>query len=230
MSLCIANREQYILVNLGAVTATPILPISQVTPEPGTRPNRPMILAVTEEEFLILSWTGAGTMGVFINLNGDPVRGTLQWEAHPLSISPSLPPLPRHFLATDFCHTGMEYPYVTALLQDQTILVHNVESQEVVQEIPPDPLPVSNEASLAAILGAERRALAMSSDGFLVPSEGQPEKLRLRPVNLLSRDAKPGGREVVPTIPAADNEDIQEHLSVTEDATKTEASVTPYEV
>jgi len=50
----------------------------------------------------------------------------------------------------------MEYPYVTALLQDQMILVHNVESQEVVQDIPPDPLPVSIEASLAAILGAER--------------------------------------------------------------------------
>ena len=98
MSLCIADREQYILVNLSAATATPILPISQVPPEPGTRPHRPMILVVTEEEFLILSWTGAGTMGVFINLNGDPVRGTLQWEAHPLSISPSLLPLlPRHF-------------------------------------------------------------------------------------------------------------------------------------
>lgn len=91
MCLCIADREQYILVNLGAVTATPLLPISQVPPEPGTRPHRPMILAVTEEEFLILSWTGAGTMGVFINLNGDPVRGTLQWPVHPLSISSSFP-------------------------------------------------------------------------------------------------------------------------------------------
>jgi len=211
MCLCIADREQYILVNLGAVTATPLLPISQVPPEPGTRPHRPMILAVTEEEFLILSWTGAGTMGVFINLNGDPVRGTLQWPSHPLSIS-------------------MEYPYVTALLQDQTILVHNVESQEIAQEIPPDPLPVSNEASLAAILGAERRALAMSSNGFLVPSRGQPEKLGLRQVNLLNRNAKPGGREVVPTTPAGDDEETPEHLSLTENAAESETSATPYEV
>ena len=45
-----------------------------------------MIQVVSEEEFLILSWTGAGTMGVFINLNGDPVRGTLQWPSHPLSV------------------------------------------------------------------------------------------------------------------------------------------------
>lgn len=50
-----------------------------------------MILVVGEEEFLILSWTGAGTMGVFINLNGDPVRGTLQWQNHPLSVCSSSP-------------------------------------------------------------------------------------------------------------------------------------------
>jgi hypothetical protein len=50
-----------------------------------------MILVVTDEEFLILSWTGTGTMGVFINLNGDPVRGTLQWSSHPLSICSSDP-------------------------------------------------------------------------------------------------------------------------------------------
>lgn len=91
MCLCIADRDQYILVNLGAATATPLLPIAQVPPEPGTRPYRPMILVVTDEEFLILSWTGAGTMGVFINLNGDPVRGTLQWSSHPLSICSSDP-------------------------------------------------------------------------------------------------------------------------------------------
>jgi hypothetical protein len=119
-------------------------------------------------------------------------------------------------------------------LQDQTILVHNIESQQIVQEIPPDPLPVSNdpvsnEASLAAMLGAERRALAISSNGFLVP-QGQPEKLRLKQVNLLNRNAKPGGREVVPTIPAGDDEETPEYPSLTENATEAEASATPYEV
>jgi hypothetical protein len=123
----------------------------------------------------------------------------------------------------------MEYPYVTALLPDQSIVVHNVESQKVVQEVPADPLPLPDETSLAAMLGAERRALAMSTNGFLVPSKGQPEKLRLKQINLLSRDAKPGGREVVPTMPAED-EDETERLSVAEDATKTEPSPTPYEV
>ena len=65
---------------------------------------------------------------------------------------------------------------------------------------------------------------------FLVPPQGQPEKLRLRHVNLLNRNAKPGGKEVVPTIPAGDSEETQEHLSVTENATETGASAPPHEV
>jgi len=87
-------------------------------------------------------------MGVFINVNGDAVRGTLQWPNHPPSI-------------------GLEYPYVMALLPDQTIQVHNVESQEIAQEVPVPPLPSPNETSI----GAERRALVMGLNGFLVPSQ-----------------------------------------------------------
>ncbi|KAI0279038.1 hypothetical protein BGY98DRAFT_1096408 [Russula aff. rugulosa BPL654] len=220
LCLCIADREFYSLISLDAVTATQLLPISQVPPEPGTRPHRPMIQVVADEEFIILSWTGAGTMGLFINLNGDPVRGTLQWPSHPLSVS-------------------LEYPYVTALLQDQTIVVHNVESQEVVQTVPAPPLPSPSETSLLALLGAERRALAMSPNGFFVPSQRQSEKLTLKRVNLLSRNAKPGGREVVPMLPVGDEETL-EPSDVAEDAAESgmpavesparSASTTPYDV
>jgi len=45
-------------------------------------------------------------MGVFINVNGDPVRGTLQWPCNPLSIC-------------------LDYPYVTTLLPDQAVQVHD---------------------------------------------------------------------------------------------------------
>ncbi|KAI0252536.1 hypothetical protein BJV78DRAFT_1201303 [Lactifluus subvellereus] len=210
--LCIADRERYSLVLLNTVTATPILPISQVPPEPGTRPHRPMIAVVAEEEFLILSWTGAGTMGVFINVNGDPVRGTLQWPSHPLSIC-------------------FDYPYVTALLPDQTIQVHNIESQELTQVVPAPPLPSPEETSLSALLGAERRALAISVNGFFVPSQQQPEKLRLKKVNLLSRNAKPGGREVIPTLPIENGEDILRDEADAGALVETRASsTTPYDV
>lgn len=197
-----------------------------------------MIQVVPDEEFLILSWTGAGTMGVFINLNGDPVRGTLQWSSHPLSVcSSSLPHYPHVFEADHV--TALEYPYVTALLQDQTIVIHNVESPEVVQTVPAPPLPSPSETSLMALLGAERRALATSSNGFFVPSQRQSEKLTLKKINLLSRNAKPGGREVVPTPPIGD-EETQVPSDVAEDAIEAgelavenpghSASTTPYDV
>jgi hypothetical protein len=135
--------------------------------------------------------------------------------------------------------TALEYPYVTALLQDQTIVVHNVESQEVVQTVPAPPLPSPSETSLMALLGAERRALAMSSNGFFVPTQQQSEKLTLKKVNLLSRNAKPGGREVVPTLPVGD-EETREPSYVAEDAAESgalavessarSASTTPYDV
>jgi len=144
--------------------------------------------------------------------------------------------LSSHVSAADHV-TALEYPYVTALLQDQTIVVHNVESQEVVQTVPAPPLPSPNETSLMALLGAERRALAMSSNGFLVPSQRQSEKLTLKKVNLLSRNAKPGGREVVPTPPVVD-EETQEPSYIAEDAAESgvlessarSASTTPYDV
>ena len=37
--------------------------------------------------------------------------------------------------------------------------------------------------------------MATSPSGFLVPLQQRPEKLVLKKVNLLSRNAKPGGRE-----------------------------------
>ncbi|KAF8498167.1 hypothetical protein F5888DRAFT_1693125 [Russula emetica] len=92
-----------------------LLPISQVPSEPDTRPHRPMIKVVADEEFLILSSTGVGTMGVpvFININGDPVRGTLQRSSHPLSVCSSSLSLSPHVFVADHV-TVLEYPCVTA--------------------------------------------------------------------------------------------------------------------
>jgi hypothetical protein len=57
-----------------------------------------------------------------------------------------------------------------ALLLDQMINVH-VELWEIVQTVPVPPPPLLNETYLTALLGAEHRSLAMSSDGFLLPSQ-----------------------------------------------------------
>lgn len=62
----------------------PVLPVSQAMDDPTL--VKPFIVVVGENEFLLLSWTGASTLGVFITGEGDPVRGTLEWPSHPLSV------------------------------------------------------------------------------------------------------------------------------------------------
>jgi len=61
-----------------------LLPVSQAIDS--VVPVKPFILVVSENEFLILSWTGASTIGIFITGEGDPVRGTLTFSSHPLSV------------------------------------------------------------------------------------------------------------------------------------------------
>jgi hypothetical protein len=55
-------------------------------------------------------------------------------------------PSPLTSFASNYA-TGLEYPYIMALLRDQTIQVHNIESQEIAQEVLAPPLPSPNETS-----------------------------------------------------------------------------------
>ena len=79
------------MIDLSAASLFPMLPISQA-PDVTVKPT---ITVIGENEFLILSWTGASTLGVFITGDGDPVRGTLEWASHPLSVGTSSPPRAR---------------------------------------------------------------------------------------------------------------------------------------
>ena len=71
------------MIDLENAFLSPILPLSQA---PSPTPIKPLITVVGENEFLILSWTGSSTLGVFITGDGDPVRGTLEWSSHPEDI------------------------------------------------------------------------------------------------------------------------------------------------
>ena len=82
--LCIADHENYNMIDLNAGLLFPLLPLSQA---PDAEPAKPSITVITDNEFLILSWNGATSMGLFITGDGDPVRGTLEWSAHPISVS-----------------------------------------------------------------------------------------------------------------------------------------------
>lgn len=74
------------MIDLEMASLIPLLPLSQT---PDVVSVKPSITVISENEFLILSWTGTSTLGLFINGDGDPVRGTLEWPSHPESVCKS---------------------------------------------------------------------------------------------------------------------------------------------
>ncbi|KAK0458912.1 uncharacterized protein EV420DRAFT_1620557 [Desarmillaria tabescens] len=157
-SLCIAGKTQYQIVDLQNASMFGIIPICQV-PDPSQLPIKPSITVIDTNEYLILSYTGMSTLGLFITSNGDPVRGTLEWSQHPKSV----------------CY---DYPYITSLLPNGTIEVHGIETQSIVQVIPA-PVPSSNTEPI------QRKKLIPSLQGYLVPSAEKSAKMRTVSVNLL---------------------------------------------
>jgi vacuolar protein sorting-associated protein 3 len=86
-SLCIADRENYNIVDLDSAMVTPVLPLNQAG-DPSMQ-IKPSITVVADFEFLVASWTGMSSMGVFLTTSGDPTRGTLDWPSHPDSVCES---------------------------------------------------------------------------------------------------------------------------------------------
>jgi vacuolar protein sorting-associated protein 3 len=70
------------MVDLERASLFSIIPLSQ---DPSVT-VKPSITVIGDYEFLIISWTGASTMGLFITGDGDPVRGTLEWPRHPEAV------------------------------------------------------------------------------------------------------------------------------------------------
>jgi hypothetical protein len=80
-ALCVADKVNYNMIDLEHSSLIAMSPLSQA-PDSSVI-VKPSITVINESEFLIASWTGASTIGIFVNGDGDPVRGTLQWPAHP---------------------------------------------------------------------------------------------------------------------------------------------------
>ncbi|KAJ6612669.1 hypothetical protein B0H10DRAFT_2051428 [Mycena sp. CBHHK59/15] len=154
LHLCIADNKQYNIVDLVNASLVELMPISQAFDD-APFSGAPAICVTAPAEFLILSWTGASTLGVFINGSGDPVRGTLEWPAHPRAVV-------------------LDYPYIATLLPNRTIEIHSIESQAIMQVLPAPPDDAEPRVALVAALS-----------GYLVPSTQKSEKMRKVPVPLL---------------------------------------------
>jgi len=166
------------MIDLELASLTPLFPLSQTAVV-----VKPSITVINETEFLILSWTGASTMGVFINSDGDPVRGTLEWPAHPQAVC-----MYCGFSSVQRPHfeTGLDYPYVTALLPNDTIEIHSIESQSIVQVISAPPASRPTTPSGHGQL-ADRLTLKACLNGYMVPSTEQSDKMRMTSVPLFRR-------------------------------------------
>ncbi|KAH7878687.1 uncharacterized protein C8R40DRAFT_1167411 [Lentinula edodes] len=158
-SLCIADKINYNMLNLETAEILPILPLNQDFDAPNL-PVEPFIIPTGEGDFLVVSWTGQSSMGIFLTGSGDPVRGTLTWTQHPTSIC-------------------LDLPHATAILPDGTIEIHNIDSQNLVQVIPPPP----NDGPV------DRTRLVSSLLGYIVPSDQYLTKMSKVPVKLDRRPA-----------------------------------------
>jgi hypothetical protein len=126
--ICLADNHIYKLINLQLSSVTLLIPTPQV---PVTSPtlllgsgtqlvSRPLVAVVKQDEFLVVSGSADNQIGIFVNANGDAIRGTLTWSSFPKALC-------------------VEFPYVAALLRNNSIEIHNILDQTLLQTIPLDP-------------------------------------------------------------------------------------------
>ncbi|KAG0230700.1 transforming growth factor, beta receptor associated protein 1 [Actinomortierella wolfii] len=118
--VCFADSQDFGLIDVRAGRMISVLPVSQGRSGTGHHAGvvKPVCAAIGENEFLMASATGSGqtTIGIFCSASGDPVRGTLQWSSYPRML-------------------GVEFPYVAALLRNNTVEIHNILDQKLVQVV-----------------------------------------------------------------------------------------------
>lgn len=120
-----ADTQNYKLINLQQSSVTLLIPTPQVSVTSPTLLGsgtqlvpRPLVAVVRKDEFLVVSGSSDNqTIGIFVNSNGDAIRGTLQWSSYPKALC-------------------VEFPYVAALLRNNTIEIHNILDQNLLQTIP----------------------------------------------------------------------------------------------
>jgi vacuolar protein sorting-associated protein 3 len=91
---CVANAEKYDLMDLEKGERIPLFPIMQNVEisedTPSTEPTLPpLMVSVGKEDFLVTTGTTINdpAIGLFVDLNGDPVRGTLMFSSYPRAMS-----------------------------------------------------------------------------------------------------------------------------------------------
>ena len=176
-NLCLADIYNYKLINLQLPNPTPLIPTPQVAISSSSPPMatsmlstgpqmvpRPVLTVIKQDEFLVVSGNVSAnnhtTIGIFADSQGSPIRGTLQWSSYPKALC-------------------VEFPYIAALLRNNTIEIHNILDQKLLQIIQLNP-------------SFEPRGMSFGH-GIRVWMEGMAQRLSRRPWS--SSDKKEGKDE-----------------------------------
>ena len=119
--VCVATYASYDLIDLDQRAKIPLFPVVQGEANPeGERYSayKPIIISPIETEFLVVSGSpdSPTALGMFITLEGEITRGTLMFDAYPLSLV-------------------SQAPYVLALLSTGQVEIHDITSQEKIWTI-----------------------------------------------------------------------------------------------
>ncbi|KAI8053065.1 hypothetical protein BDF22DRAFT_776430 [Syncephalis plumigaleata] len=130
-SICFADNNDYFLMDMERGEVVPIMPITQSASRDTSNRSlsgttKPIITSINDAEYLL---TSAATstyilynynynyyLGIFISSSGEPTRGTLEWPSYPRSIV-------------------YNSPYIITLLRNNTITVHQMDQQRLIQTI-----------------------------------------------------------------------------------------------
>ncbi|KAF9438183.1 hypothetical protein BGZ76_009390, partial [Entomortierella beljakovae] len=150
--VCVADGNDFNLIDTRVGRMIPVLPVVQNTPS-GSNSTvlKPMCIPIAGNEFLLASATSSGqtAIGIFCTGNGDPVRGTLQWSSYPRALA-------------------IEYPYVAALVRGNIVEIHNIIDQQLVQSVQFDssfePRTLVQGPGIALWMSSLARLLALQHD------------------------------------------------------------------
>lgn len=82
-NICIANTEQYSIIDTKASTVLPVHPISVDS----VTKVLPQIFVAGRDEYFCVTYNAPSSIGTFINSSGDPCRSPMtEWVGHPESV------------------------------------------------------------------------------------------------------------------------------------------------
>jgi len=108
--ICIADNSSYSIFDITTGDNISLFSYNQAF-------GKPLLNTLDENEFMFVTSTSQGMgLGVFVSSKGDATRGTIQWKYYPNSIA-------------------FQYPYMLASMDDNTLAIHNILDQRLIQTI-----------------------------------------------------------------------------------------------